>query len=197
MIHGIDYFSTVVRREDLPNFLLPEVAIVGRSNCGKSTLINLLASRRRLAYSSKTPGCTRTLNFFLIPEKGFLVDLPGYGFSKVARSEKNLWARFIEDYLLTRSNLSGLILLLDIRREVTALDEKFILWFAQTGVPIHIVLSKSDKFSSSQCRRVSENVKNYVATKLIGVNILPTFSLISSLRRTGIDSLTNVIRSWL
>ncbi|WP_092402998.1 MULTISPECIES: ribosome biogenesis GTP-binding protein YihA/YsxC [Candidatus Ichthyocystis] len=196
MIHGIDYFSTVVRREDLPRLSLPEVAIVGRSNCGKSTLINILSSRRRLAYASKTPGCTRTLNFFLVRERGFLVDLPGYGFSSVSRSEKSLWVGFIEDYLLTRCNLSGTILILDIRREVTALDQQFLSWFKQTGVPVYIVLSKVDKISAAQRKSTLHRVKDNIANNLGGMNLLPAIGMVSSLHKTGLESLTDVITSW-
>lgn len=196
MVNGIRYFSTVVHSSGLPRSFLPEIPLIGRSNSGKSTLINSLSGQTRLAYTSKEPGCTRTLNFFEVENKGFLVDLPGYGFARVARSEKHLWSGFIEEYLLTRECLRGVLLLIDIRRGLTPFDEQFLQWFSQTARPVYIVFSKADKLSKGQCGLCQRNVFSRLDT--LGLGALCSEGIcVSSLKKTGVNELSRVIVHWL
>lgn len=141
------YAGSYVKTPQLPADGRPEVALVGRSNVGKSSLINRLANRRNLAKSSSTPGKTRTINYYLINETFYLVDLPGYGFAKVSRSEKDRWGRMIEAYLHERSQLRGVIQLVDIRHPPSENDRLMKHWLLQAGIPLLVVATKSDKIS--------------------------------------------------
>ena len=141
------YIGTYVTTEQLPADGLPEIALVGRSNVGKSSLINRLANRRNLAKSSSTPGKTRTINFYIINEKFYMVDLPGYGFAKVGRAEKDRWGKMIESYLRHRTQLRGVIQLVDIRHPPSANDLVMKDWLQQAGIPLLVVATKADKIS--------------------------------------------------
>jgi len=141
------YIGTYVKIEQLPADGLPEIALVGRSNVGKSSLINRLANRRNLAKSSSTPGKTRTINFYLINENFYMVDLPGYGFAKVGRAEKDRWGKMIESYLRQRTQLRGVIQLVDIRHPPSANDLIMKDWLQQAGIPLLVVATKADKIS--------------------------------------------------
>ena len=141
------YIGTYVTTEQLPADGLPEIALVGRSNVGKSSLINRLANRRNLAKSSSTPGKTRTINFYIINEKFYMVDLPGYGFAKVGRAEKDRWGKMIESYLRHRTQLRGVIQLVDIRHPPSANDLIMKDWLQQAGIPLLVVATKADKIS--------------------------------------------------
>jgi GTP-binding protein len=129
---------------------MPEIAFVGRSNVGKSSLINTLVGRKKLAKTSHTPGRTQLINFFAINEQVFFVDLPGYGFAKVPRSVKKDWGNMIESYLKERPNLCLVVFILDIRRDPGAEDLSLRDWLQQYRLPYLYVLTKSDKLSNSQ-----------------------------------------------
>ncbi|MEQ8200730.1 MAG: ribosome biogenesis GTP-binding protein YihA/YsxC [Syntrophomonadaceae bacterium] len=141
------YIGSYVKTEQLPADDLPEIALVGRSNVGKSSLINRLTNRRNLAKSSSTPGKTRTINYYLINEKFYMVDLPGYGFAKAARAEKDRWGKMIEAYLQKRAQLHGVIQLVDIRHPPSENDLLMKEWLQQTGIPLLVVATKADKIS--------------------------------------------------
>ncbi|MDD4776526.1 MAG: ribosome biogenesis GTP-binding protein YihA/YsxC [Syntrophomonas sp.] len=141
------YVGSYVKAEQLPADGLPEIALVGRSNVGKSSLINRIANRRNLAKSSSTPGKTRTINYYLINGEFYLVDLPGYGFAKVARSEKQRWGRMIESYLQRRPQLQGVIQLVDIRHAPSEQDVQMKDWLRQLQIPLLVVATKADKIS--------------------------------------------------
>lgn len=139
--------------EQLPNDIRPQIAFAGRSNVGKSTLLNKLTGRKKLAKVSATPGKTRSINFFLVNDSFYFVDLPGYGYAKVSKAERNAWGRLIETYLTTSKGLVGLILLLDCRREPTGEDIDLIHWMAENELPGIFVITKADKLNRDKINR--------------------------------------------
>ena len=139
------YITSVVSKARLPKATLPEIAFAGRSNVGKSSLINTLLGRRRLAQTSSTPGKTRMLNFFLINEKLYFVDLPGYGYAKVAKSVRDRWSHLVEPYLRQRETLAGVIHLVDCRHEPSQADQELAAWLRFHDIPSLVVLTKADK----------------------------------------------------
>ena len=148
-IKQAEFVGVFVDMDQLPTDQLPEVAIVGRSNVGKSSLINRLANRKNLAKSSSTPGKTRTINFYCFNRSWYLVDLPGYGFAKVSRSEKARWGKMIEKYLSGRKTLRGVILLVDIRHSPSVDDRTMKDWLEHHQIPFMVVATKADKLSRS------------------------------------------------
>lgn len=175
---------------------LPEVAFVGRSNAGKSSCINALCNQKRLAFSSRTPGRTQALNLFAVgpvkqPEpQGFLVDTPGYGFATASPEAKRSWQSLAGDYMTRRQALSGIVLMVDIRRGLTDLDRQLLTWIPGT-LPLVLVLTKADKLSRQQalevrCKLCRESVvQNREGPVLV--------QLFSALNRTGIDPLREAI----
>ena len=139
-------FSTSAPRlTDCPQDSLVEVAFAGRSNAGKSSAINALTGQPRLARTSKTPGRTQLINFFLVAPGRYLVDLPGYGFAKVPMAVKNKWQQELEEYLRRREQLAGLVLLSDVRHPLKDYDRMMIQWATQAELPLHLLLTKADK----------------------------------------------------
>lgn len=151
------FYKTAANLEGCPR-TLPEVAFGGRSNVGKSSLINVLTGRKKLAQISKTPGKTRNLNYYLIDDRLFFVDLPGYGYAKAAQVERLRWSNLVDDYLNRSRQLCGVISLLDIRREPTDLDLQMADWICQAGKPALFVLTKADKLSRSQQKTQREKI---------------------------------------
>ncbi len=138
----------------------PEVAFSGRSNVGKSSMINRLAGRRKLAKVSQKPGKTQSLNFFRFGEnRSRLVDLPGYGYAKVPKGVLDSWRRFMTDYLESRDQLAGIVQLVDCRHEPTTLDKQMVEWLGQSGLPFMLVLTKSDKLRRSQRQQAVARAK--------------------------------------
>ena len=147
IIKSAEFKGAFVDWHNLPETDLPEIAMTGRSNVGKSSLINKILNRRNLAKSSSTPGKTRTINFYLINQSFHLVDLPGYGYAKVSKAEQQKWGQIIEKYLKNRKQLRGVIHLLDIRHEPTENDLLMKEWLRHYDIPILIVATKVDKIS--------------------------------------------------
>ncbi len=147
IIKSAEFKGAFVDWNKLPEMDLPEIALVGRSNVGKSSLINKILNRRNLAKSSSTPGKTRTINFYLINQSFHLVDLPGYGYAKVSRTEQQKWGQIIENYLKNRKQLRGVIHLIDIRHEPGENDALMKEWLSHYDIPILIVATKADKIS--------------------------------------------------
>ena len=187
------FFTTVANLHDLPADSLREVAFAGRSNAGKSSAINTLANHTRLAYVSKTPGRTQHLNYFTLEEGKYFVDLPGYGFAKAPEEIRSQWEGLLAPYLRFRLPLVGLVLIMDSRHPLTELDIQMLEWFAQTGKPIHVLLSKADKLTRQEQALALSEVQGLLAR--IGENC--TLQLFSSLKRTGVAEAEGVLAGWL
>ena len=144
-----DYLLTAVNEQQCPEDGLPEIAMVGRSNVGKSSLINKLTNRKSMARTSSAPGKTRTMNFYIINEAFNLVDMPGYGYAKVGASARVEWGMMMEKYLTQRENLRGVVLLIDLRHPPMKNDIETFQWLLQEGLPFFIVANKADKISKN------------------------------------------------
>ncbi len=140
-----EFITSAASLSQCPRDELPEVAVAGRSNAGKSSVLNRITGNRRLARTSKTPGRTQLLNFFATRPGGRLVDLPGYGFAKVSRDKRQTWQQHVEDYLSRRDNLIGMLLVMDIRHPFQPFDQQLIGWAGQSQLALHILLNKADK----------------------------------------------------
>jgi GTP-binding protein len=189
------FLTTVANLRDLPADAIREVAFAGRSNAGKSSAINTLAGRVRLAYVSKTPGRTQHLNYFTLADGKYFVDLPGYGYAKAPLEIRAQWEGLIGPYLGKREQLAGLVVIMDIRRPLTDLDLRLIDWFRPTGRPIHILLSKADKLSRQEQTKTLRSVKAELATW--GGAELYSVQLFSSLKKTGVEEAEGVLAGWL
>lgn len=189
------FLTTVANLRDLPQDSIREVAFAGRSNAGKSSAINTLAGRVRLAYVSKTPGRTQHLNYFTLADGKYFVDLPGYGYAKAPEAIRSQWEGLIGPYLSKRDQLAGLVVIMDIRRPMTDLDLKLIDWFRPTGRPIHILLSKADKLSRQEQTKALRSVTAEVATW--GDAELYSVQLFSSLKKAGVEECESVLAGWL
>lgn len=189
------FLTTVAHLRDLPRDAVREVAFAGRSNAGKSSAINTLAGRVRLAYVSKTPGRTQHLNYFTLADGRYFVDLPGYGYAKAPEGIRSQWEGLVGPYLGKREQLVGLVVIMDIRRPLTDLDLRLIDWFRPTGRPIHILLSKADKLSRQEQTTVLRAVKAELATW--GDAGLYSVQLFSSLKRTGVEEAEALLGDWL
>jgi len=172
-----------------------EVAFAGRSNAGKSSAINTLTNNKKLARTSKTPGRTQLLNFFSLDEDCRLVDLPGYGFAKVPKAIKQKWDRNLAGYLQERQSLKGLVMLMDIRHPLQKYDWQMIRWASESEMPIHLLLTKSDKLKKGPASNTLLKVKQELAKEELTSNIsLQTFS---SLKKEGLDELNKCLEKWL
>ena len=172
-----------------------EVAFAGRSNAGKSSAINTLTDNSKLARTSKTPGRTQLINFFSVGEGQRLVDLPGYGYAKVARAMKEEWQRNLSEYLQERDCLQGLVLLMDIRHPMQEFDSMMINWAVEVEMPVHILLTKADKLKRGPANSTLLAVRKQM--QAAGVSDLVTAQCFSSLKRTGVDDLKRKLTEWL
>lgn len=164
----------------------PEFAFIGRSNVGKSSLINMITNSRKLAKTSVTPGKTQTINHFLINNSWYLVDLPGYGYASVSKSTREGFGKMIEDFVLKRKSLTCLFVLIDSRLEPQSNDLHFIQWAGSKEVPLALVFTKIDKLKRNELQK---NLKHYERTLLTQWEELPTIILTSSVRKDGKDEL--------
>jgi GTP-binding protein len=177
--------------QQLPQDCGVEVAFAGRSNAGKSSVINSITGKKSLARISKTPGRTRLLNFFEYRDDIRLVDLPGYGFAKVPAEVKKHWVKLINGYLESRSSLKGIILIMDVRHPMSAFDVQMLSWCQVVELPVHVLLNKSDKLS----RGAALNTLSKVQGELVSGS--HSIQLFSSLKRTGIKEVRILLNSWL
>lgn len=187
------FHITVAQIRELPTDSLAEVAFAGRSNAGKSSAINTLCNHKRLAFVSKMPGRTQHLNFFRVDEGRFLVDLPGYGYARAPKAQKHVWQALIGGYLSDRTQLAGLVMIMDIRHPLTELDRSLLEWFRPSGRPVHVLLSKSDKLSRGPAAQTLLAVG--AELKKMGMN--SSVQLFSSLKKVGVDQAEGVVRDWL
>jgi GTP-binding protein len=191
LFRDIAFFTSAADESGLPPSQV-EVAIAGRSNAGKSSAINALAQRHRLAFVSKTPGRTQQINFFSLGPERFLVDLPGYGYAKVPRGMRNEWEQLISGYLQLRPALRGLIVVMDIRHPMKDLDRQLLAWFAGTGKPAHVLLAKADKLGRQQAVEQLRNTSKILAAEFPAV----TVQLFSAQARVGLDEAEAVMNRW-
>ena len=161
-----DLEKVAVKKETYPANNLPEFAFAGRSNVGKSSFINAMLGRKNLARTSSTPGKTRTINFYKVNEDLRLVDLPGYGYAKVSKKEKDSWANIINEYLETRENLLETILLVDIRHDPTQLDLQMYDYLLASGFSGIVIATKKDKISKSTVKKNIDNIARKWAKEL-------------------------------
>ncbi|MDG0968753.1 MAG: ribosome biogenesis GTP-binding protein YihA/YsxC [Porticoccaceae bacterium] len=173
-----------------------EVAFAGRSNAGKSSAINTLTRKKSLARTSKTPGRTQMINFFQLNTNQRLVDLPGYGYAKVPIAMKAQWDRHLAEYLQQRKSLGGLILLMDIRHPLQDYDRQMLNWAAEAGLPVHILLTKSDKLKRGPAQSTLLKVDNFLREMDPGVTLL-TVQTFSSLKKQGLTELETHLAHWL
>jgi len=185
------FVTSVNQLRDLPPTAV-EIAFAGRSNAGKSSAINTLANRTRLAYVSKQPGRTQLINFFSLGNDAYLVDLPGYGYAKVPEAMRQHWQHLLSCYLSQRATLHGLVLVMDARHPMTPLDRQMLDWFCVTGKPVHVLLTKSDKLSRNEAMKtlaaVRRELKNWGNASA---------QLFSSLKKQGVEEAEAVIGGWL
>lgn len=163
IIRKADFLTTAVSNSQYPPPDKPEIAFVGRSNVGKSSLINAMLNRRGLARISSEPGKTRAINFYDINSLLYFVDLPGYGYAKVSKEEKKSWARIIEEYLMMRENLIDVVLLVDIRHEPTSDDRLMYSWIKSNKRNVTVVATKSDKIPRSQYQKQLSLIRKTLA----------------------------------
>jgi GTP-binding protein len=171
-----------------------EVAFAGRSNAGKSSVINTLTDNKKLARTSKTPGRTQLLNFFSLSEDRRLVDLPGYGFAKVPIVVKRNWDRNLAGYLQERQSLVGVVILMDIRHPLQKYDWQIIRWASESKMPIHLLLTKSDKLTRGAINNVLLSVEEELAKEKLSASF--TIQAFSSIKKFGLDELKQKLTIW-
>ena len=194
IVTGAKYISSAVNASNYPERTLPEVAFLGRSNVGKSSLINSLVRIKGLARVSSQPGKTQTINFFEVNIKKeeernsfYLVDLPGYGYAKTSKESRKTWAKFIEEYLLTSKNLMFLCLLMDLRHDPMKNDIETFNFLIKNNVPIFIIGTKSDKIGKNAVKKQADNIKRVLG--IDEISVLPY----SSVKHTGRAELLDVV----
>lgn len=188
-IKKAEYVMTVVKKDQYPAEGLLEVAFVGRSNVGKSSLINLITNNKKLAKTSGSPGKTRTINYFLINGQFYFVDLPGYGYAKVHKEVQKTWGKMMEDYLIDREVLRGVVLLVDIRHKPSKDDVNMMEFLKYYDIPVIIVATKADKISRGQRPKYIKVIRETLEAG--ACPIVPC----STLSREGIDKLLEQIEA--
>ena len=192
IIRKAELLITAVKKEQYPDTAVPEIAFAGKSNVGKSSMINALLNRRNLARTSSQPGKTQTLNFYNINDEFNFVDLPGYGYAKVSKSEQAKWSGMIETYLHSRQQLKEIILLVDIRHEPGNNDRQMYEWIKSVGFTGYVIASKADKLSRSQQIKNINVIKKCLQIK--DNNLIYPFSAASKL---GVEEIWTLFENIL
>jgi len=191
IIRSAEFIASNTELTKMPETGLPEYAFIGRSNVGKSSLINRLTQKKGLAKTSQTPGKTQLINHFLINESFYLIDLPGYGYARVSKSAKEKWGKFISKYLEKRKELQGVFVLIDSRLEPQKIDLEFVDWLASRAIPMVITFTKSDKQNPSKTAasvRLFLNEMDQIFTET------PRFVITSAEKGDGMEELLEIIR---
>lgn len=191
IIKSAEFLCSNTRTDKLPPPNLPEYAFIGRSNVGKSSLINALTNKKNLAKTSQTPGKTQLINHFLINNTWYLVDLPGYGYAKTSRTNRAEWEKFIRRYLRARENLQCIFVLVDSRHEPQKLDLEFCTWLGENGIPFLLVFTKADKQSALKS---TQNIEKFKKALLNWFEEVPPVFLTSSETQVGCEELLNEIQ---
>ncbi|HHI94539.1 MAG TPA: YihA family ribosome biogenesis GTP-binding protein [Gammaproteobacteria bacterium] len=189
------FVISAARLSQLPQECGPEVAFAGRSNAGKSSAINRLCGQKSLARTSKTPGRTQLINLFQLDEQRHLVDLPGYGYAKVAEEIKRRWQQTMEAYLSERQSLHGLILLMDVRHPLKDVDQQLLDWCWQVSMPVHVMLTKADKLKRGAAQNTLLQVQRELKAR--APDNLCSVQLFSALKGTGLTEAYAVLDRWL
>ncbi len=193
IIKSASFLQSNTNVAKLPKPDKPEYAFIGRSNVGKSSLINMLTGNSKLAKVSATPGKTITINHFIINNEWYLVDLPGYGFAKRSQKEREMWKKMLDSYILGRQNLVTTFVLVDSRIEPQKIDLDFISNLGENMVPFVIVFTKADKLGSG---KLAENIENYKKKLSEEWEELPTMIVTSSEKKTGRDEILDLIENY-
>ena len=192
LIKSAEYLISSARVDQCPQGDLPEFAFIGRSNVGKSSLINMLTGRAGLAKTSATPGKTILINHFLINKEWYLVDLPGYGYAKRGQQQRDELQRMITGYILHREQMMNLFLLIDARHEPQRIDMEFIEWLGENGIPFSIVFTKADKLSKG---KLAANIKHYLSELSKQWEELPPHFITSSETKQGKEEVLSYIEA--
>ena len=193
-IKTAEYVGSFVQLAQCPQTRQPEFAFIGRSNVGKSSLVNYLCGRKALAKVSVTPGKTQTLNYFNINQHWFLVDLPGYGYAKTSRTTRAQWSDMIRNFVLKRETLQYVFILIDSRIAPQKIDLEFINWMGEKGIPFCIAFTKADKLSSPDTQ---SNIASFKNKLLENWEELPPMFVTSSEKKTGKEPILNFIHEAL
>ena len=185
-----EFVMSNTRVEQCPKSKLPEYAFIGRSNVGKSSLINMLCNRKKLAKTSSRPGKTQLINHFLINKQWHLVDLPGYGYARVSKTQKKTFQKFITNYFIKRKELISAFLLIDFRHKPQNLDLEFMSWLGENFIPFSIIFTKSDKLKEKE---IKGNTTKYLKRLEEDWEEVPKYFITSSEKRIGKDELLNYI----
>lgn len=189
-IKSAEFIKSSPNVDECPEASVPEYAFIGRSNVGKSSLINMITDRRKLAKTSATPGKTQLINHFLINQEWYLVDLPGYGWAQTSKVNKAAWKKMIDAYLQKRSNLASVFVLVDSRHEPQKIDMEFMQWLGEEEIPFSIVFTKIDKLGKVQ---IQSNVSSYKKEMRRTWEELPPTFISSSANKVGAEELLDFI----
>lgn len=186
--HNADILLSATNKSHYPQDDIPEVALAGRSNVGKSSFINTMLNRKNLARTSGKPGKTQLLNFFNIDDKLRFVDVPGYGYARVSKKEREKWGKMIEEYLTTRDNLKAVVSLVDLRHEPSADDVQMYEFLKYYEIPVILVATKADKIPRGKWNKHESMIK-----KKLDFDKSDTFIIFSSVNKTGVEEAWNAI----
>ncbi len=186
----IEFIKSVYKIKDLPKNDLQHVILCGRSNVGKSTFINKLFGKKKIALTSSAPGKTRSLNFYLAENKFYIVDLPGFGYAKIAKKERETWERLIQDYLKIDKNISLAFHLIDSRHKPTTLDRLLNGYLRELNIPYIVLMNKIDKLNQSEFAKSKKNIMNVFDELLLGENFLP-YSSVTGKGKKEVENILN------
>ncbi|HET9023433.1 MAG TPA: ribosome biogenesis GTP-binding protein YihA/YsxC [Burkholderiaceae bacterium] len=202
LFHSARFVISVAELTGLPPAALPEIAFAGRSNAGKSTAINVLTQQKRLAFASKTPGRTQLLNFFELSERddegrsvprGYLVDLPGYGYANAPEAQRSQWDSLVGGYVARRQSLVGIVIVMDARRPLMPGDEALIAFLDRPTCRLHFLLTKADQLNNSEKRQALDRARR----RADELGSRASSQLFSALKRQGVEELETTLAGWL